>query len=226
MMSSFDAASLRRGYEVYRNVCATCHSLELICFRNLVGHSHTEAQAKALANSIMVMDGPNGQGEMFERKGALSDPLPSPYPNEEYARYINGGAYPPDLSLMAKARHRGDDYIMALLTGYRDAPHGMKLRDGLHYNPYFDGGAISMAKALFDGAVDYEDGTPATESQMAKDVSTFLRWCAEPEHDDRKQQGLKFLTVATILAGLTGYYKRAKWNLLKSRRITYPKGFH
>ena len=122
------------------------------------------------------MDGPNDAGEMFDRPGKLSDRLPSPYKNEEEGRAANGGAYPPDLSLMVKSRHYGIDYIVALLTGYVEPPAGKTMLPGLHYNPYFPGGAIAMAKQLTDGQVEYEDGTPATESQMAKDVACFLAW--------------------------------------------------
>lgn len=218
---AYDTASLRRGYEVYRQVCSTCHSMDLIFFRNLVGFSHTDEQARALAASYEVKDGPNDEGEYFERPGKLSDSFPAPYPNPEYARFANGGALPPDLSCIAKARHSGDDYIFHLLTGYRDAPAGVKLRDGLHYNPYFPGGAISMAPPLADGQVEYEDGTDPTISQMAKDVSTFLAWCSEPEADERKKIGLKVMFTLGIMACTTGYMKRWKWSTLKSRRISW-----
>jgi len=221
--SSFDAASLRRGYEVYRNVCATCHSLDYVHFRDLVGVTHTEEQAKALALSFTYIDGPNDKGDMFERPGRLADAFKAPYPNEEKARYVNNGAYPPDLSCIVKGRVGGADYIFALLTGYKDPPHGIALREGLHYNPYFPGGAISMTKALMDGMVEFEDGTPATESQMAKDVSTFLSWCSEPESDERKKFGVR-VVIALVLASLgAGYAKRFSWNLIKTRKISYVK---
>ncbi|KAJ1390868.1 Cytochrome c1 [Sesbania bispinosa] len=121
-----------------------------------------------MAAEIEVVDGPNDEGEMFTRPGKLSDRFPEPYANEAAARFANGGAYPPDLSLITKARHNGQNYVFALLTGYRDPPAGVSIREGLHYNPYFPGGAIAMPKMLNDGAVEYEDGTPATESQMGK----------------------------------------------------------
>jgi len=189
-------------------VCASCHSLSRINYRNLVGVCYSEEEAKKLAESITVMDGPNDEGDMFERPGKLSDPLPSPYRNEEHARAINNGAYPPDLSLMIKARGGREDYIFALLTGYRDAPEGVAIAEGQYYNPYFPGSKIGMAKQLMDGGIEYFDGTPATESQMAKDVATFLAWASEPEHDDRKRLGLKWILAITAVAGLTGYYKR------------------
>ncbi|KAF8998558.1 cytochrome C1 family-domain-containing protein [Cyathus striatus] len=201
-LDTFDHASIRRGYQVYREVCAACHSLDRIAWRNLVGVSHTADEARAMAEELEYTDGPNDQGEMFQRPGKLSDYMPAPYPNEEAARASNAGAYPPDLSLIVKARHGGADYIFSLLTGYIDAPAGVEIREGMNYNPFFPGGAISMARVLFDGLVEYDDGTPATTSQMAKDVVTFLNWAAEPEHDERKNT-------------------RFKWNAIKNRKIVY-----
>lgn len=218
---TYDHASLRRGYEVYRQVCSTCHSMGLLHFRELIGATHTEEQAKALAESIEVVDGPNDEGEMFERKGKLSDRFPSPYANEELSRYANGGALPPDMSCLSKSRHGGPDYIYALLTGYKDAPAGVEVREGLHYNPYFPGGAIGMAPPLQDGGVEYEDGTPASTSQQAKDVSAFLMWASEPEHDERKKMGFKLGIGLFFLICTTGYYKRFKWSIYKSRRISW-----
>ncbi|CAG8561131.1 2708_t:CDS:2, partial [Paraglomus brasilianum] len=185
--ATFDHAGIRRGYQVYKEVCSTCHSLERIAWRNFVGVSHTLDEAKAMAEEVEYTDGPDDSGEYFQRPGKLSDYLPRPYPNEEAARAANAGALPPDLSLMIKARHGGCDYVFSLLTGYVDPPAGIEIREGLHYNPYFPGGAIGMARVLYDGLVEYEDGTPATTSQMAKDVVTFLNWAAEPEHDERKK---------------------------------------
>lgn len=221
IFSSFDAASVRRGYEVYRQVCATCHSMSRVRFRDLIGVSHTETQAKALAESYTVMDGPNEKGEMFERPARLADSFPSPYPNEEFARAANGGALPPDLSCIVKGRPGGADYIFHLLTGYRDAPAGVQLRSGLHYNAYFSGGAIGMAKALNDEGIEYEDGTKATESQMSKDVSTFLAWASEPESDERKKFGMKTVILLGVAAVFAAYNKRRIWNVIKTRRIWY-----
>lgn len=221
-LHSYDHTSIRRGYEVYRQVCSTCHSMNLVHFRELVGVSHTEVQAKALAESIEITnEEANDEGEMFERKGKLSDAFPSPYANEQLARYANGGALPPDMSCLSKGRHNGPDYIFALLTGYKDSPDGIELRDGLHYNPYFPGGAIGMAPPLMDEGVEYEDGTIATKSQQAKDVAEFLMWCSEPEHDERKKTGMKVMMTLAFLACTTGYYKRFKWSILKSRRISW-----
>ena len=166
---------------------------------------------------------PNDIGEMFERPGKLSDRIPGPYKNEEQARAANGGAYPPDLTLMVKARHYGIDYIFSLLTGYVDAPAGKAMLPGLHYNPYFPGAAIAMAKQLVDGQVEYEDGTIATESQMAKDVACFLAWTAEPEHDERKKSGMQFMIAIFAALAITGFYKRFRWSIFKTRKITYTK---
>lgn len=220
-LSSFDSASIRRGYEVYKNVCSSCHSMNRISFRNLVGVAFTEDEVKEMAEDIEVDDGPNDEGLMFTRPGRLSDTLPGPYPNEEAARYANNGALPPDLSLISKARHGGENYLWALLTGYRDAPEGINLREGLYYNPYFPGGQIAMARALYDGAVEYEDGIEATTSQMAKDVSTFLAWASEPEHDERKRMGMEWMGGLAILTLGMLYTKRFKWSLYKTRRLEF-----
>ncbi|KAL1451798.1 hypothetical protein WDU94_006142 [Cyamophila willieti] len=220
-LDSFDHASIRRGYEVYKNVCAACHSARFVCYRNLVGVSHTEAEAKREAEEIMVEDGPNDKGDMFKRPGKLSDSFPSPYPNEEAARAANNGAYPPDLSYITAARHGAEDYVFHLLTGYMDPPAGVQIREGLYFNPYFLGGAIGMAQALYNEIIEYEDGTPATQAQLAKDVSTFLRWCAEPEHDTRKRFAIKALGLTALLSFGLFYLKRYKFSSLKSRKISF-----
>ena len=189
---TFDHASIRRGYQVYREVCAACHSLDRVAWRTLVGVSHTNEEVRNMAEEFEYDDEPDEQGNPKKRPGKLSDYIPGPYPNEQAARAANQGALPPDLSLIVKARHGGCDYIFSLLTGYPDEPPaGVALPPGSNYNPYFPGGSIAMARVLFDDMVEYEDGTPATTSQMAKDVTTFLNWCAEPEHDERKRLGLK-----------------------------------
>ncbi|OAY67319.1 Cytochrome c1-1, heme protein, mitochondrial [Ananas comosus] len=229
ILSSYDHSSIRRGHQVYQQVCASCHSMSLISYRDLVGVAYTEEETKAMAAEIEVVDGPNDEGEMFTRPGKLSDRFPQPYSNEQAARFANGGAYPPDLSLITKARHNGQNYVFALLTGYRDPPAGITIREGLHYNPYFPGGAIAMPKMLIDGAIEYEDGTPATESQaifllpslhfMAKDVVTFLSWAAEPEMEERKLMGFKWIFVLSLALLQAAYYRRMKWSVLKSRKL-------
>ncbi|KAF5301742.1 hypothetical protein FQR65_LT08724 [Abscondita terminalis] len=223
-ISSLDHASVRRGYEVYKQVCAACHSMRFMCYRNLVGVTHTEEEAKAEAAEVQVTDGPNEVGEMFQRPGKLSDHFPSPYPNEQAARAANNGAFPPDLTYIVSARHGAEDYVFALLTGYCDPPAGVQLREGQYYNPYFTGGATSMAQALYDEVIEYEDGTPASASQLAKDICTFLKWAAEPEHDDRKQMIIKSFFMFSFLCLISFYYKRHKWTVLKSRKIEFrPK---
>ncbi|XP_042318194.1 cytochrome c1, heme protein, mitochondrial isoform X2 [Sceloporus undulatus] len=220
-LSALDHSSVRRGYQVYKQVCSACHSMEYLAFRNLIGVSHTEAEAKALAEEIEVQDGPDENGEMFMRPGKLSDYFPKPYPNPEAARAANNGALPPDLSYIVNARHGGEDYVFSLLTGYCDPPTGVSLREGLYYNPYFPGEAIGMAPPIYNEILEFDDGTPATMSQIAKDVCTFLRWAAEPEHDHRKRMGLKVLLIGSLLVPLTYYLKRHKWSVLKSRKIAY-----
>ncbi|XP_068605144.1 cytochrome c1, heme protein, mitochondrial [Brachionichthys hirsutus] len=220
-LSSLDHASVRRGYQVYKQVCSACHSMEYLAFRNLVGVSHTEEEAKAIAEEEGIVDGPNEKGEMFTRPGKLSDYFPKPYANDEAARYANNGALPPDLSYIVNARHGGEDYVFSLLTGYCEPPAGVTLREELYYNPYFPGQAIGMAPPIYNEILEFDDGTPATMSQVAKDVCTFLRWAAEPEHDQRKRMGLKLLLGSAVLMPLIYYMKRHRWSVLKSRKIAY-----
>jgi len=221
VLKSYDHDGIRRGYEVYKQVCAACHSLKYIAYRNLVGVSHTEEEAKTEAAEAMIQDGPNDVGDYYQRPGKLADYFPSPYANEEAARAANNGSYPPDLSYIVAARKGGEDYIFALLTGYYDAPAGIDLKEGQYYNPYFAGGAISMAKALYDEAIEYSDGTPPTASQLAKDVTTFLKWASEPEHDDRKRAIVKLIGISTVV-GLSLYYLyRHKWTSMKSRKLAF-----
>lgn len=197
--------------------------MKFLHFRNMIGVCYSEKEIKALASEIEVVDGPDDSGEMFERPGKPADAFPKPYENDEQARNINNGALPPDLSLMAKARHQGEDYLFALLTGYREPPAGVTVNEdaGQYYNPYFPGGKIGMPKQLVDGAVEYDDGTPATESQMAKDVVAFLTWAAEPHEDNRKRLGTQFLVCLLMAAVLSGWYKRMRWSPLKARKISY-----
>ncbi|XP_059153429.1 cytochrome c1, heme protein, mitochondrial-like [Physella acuta] len=191
LLQTLDHASVRRGYQVYKQVCAACHSMKFLSYRNLVGVIMTEEEAKAEAEEALVVDGPDENGDMFERPGKLSDAFPNPYRNDEHARSANNGALPPDLSYIVLARHGGEDYIFSLLNGYTEPPAGVKLMEGQYYNPYFPGGAIGMAQALYNEIIEYDDGTPATQSQLAKDVATFLKWAGEPEHDTRKLYGFK-----------------------------------
>ncbi|XP_077982595.1 cytochrome c1, heme protein, mitochondrial-like [Glandiceps talaboti] len=221
LLQTYDTRSIRRGFQVYKQVCAACHSMNYLAFRNLIGVCYSEPEARLLAEDVQIEDGPDDEGNMFERPGKLSDYFPRPYANDEAARAANNGALPPDLSYIALARHGSEDYIFSLLTGYCDPPAGVELREGLHYNPYFPGGAIGMAQQLYDGSVEYDDGTHSSMSQMAKDVSVFLRWAAEPEFDQRKRMGLKALMIISMLTGVAYYLKRHKWSVLKSRKIAY-----
>lgn len=223
LFSSYDCAALRRGFQVYRQVCATCHSVERIRWRELENVTHTKEQLKNMALATDYVDGPNDDGEMFERPGKLSDPLPKPYENDAVGRLANNGALPPDLSLMVKARHSGQDYLFALLTGYIDPPAGKPMMPGLHYNPYFPGGGIAMPPPLSNGGVEYEDGTVATISQQARDVTEFLNWCAEPEADARKLEAFVVMTAISFMLLGSGYYKRFRWSIYKTRAISYLK---
>jgi len=225
-LESLDHASIRRGYQVYKQVCSACHSMRFIAFRNLVEVCYSEEEAKELAADCMVVDGPNDSGEMFERPGKLSDYFPKPYDNDQAAAAANNGAIPPDLSFIALARHGREDYIYHLLTSYCDPPAGIELMDGQHFNPYFPGGAIGMAAPLYNEIIEYDDGTPATQSQLAKDVATFLTWAASPEHDLRKKMGIKALIMLAMIAVPSYYIKRSKWSVLKSRKIVFtPKKY-
>lgn len=222
MSRNANFSSLRRGFQVYQEVCSACHSLSRIPYRTLVGVSHTVDEMKALAEEHEYDSEPNDEGEIEKRPGKLSDYLPSPYKNDEAARAANNGALPPDLSLIVKARHGGANYIFSLLTGYpEEPPAGAVVPEGLNFNPYFPGTGIAMARVLYDGLVDYEDGTPATTSQMAKDVTEFLNWAAEPEMDQRKKMGMKVLIVGTTLFALSVWVKRYKWAAIKTRKIMY-----
>jgi len=218
---SFDYRAIRRGFKVYQQVCSTCHSLEYIAYRNLVNVAFTEDEVKAIAADVEIQDGPDDKGEMFERPGKLADYLPSPYPNEQAARAANAGAYPVDLSLVVKARHGGEDYIYSLLTGYKEPPAGVAPKPGLYYNPYFPGGWIAMPQQLLNDMVEFDDKTPSNISQMAKDVSTFLTWAAEPKQDEHKLMGIKGMLLASLLSVQFWWWKRMKWSVYKHRQISF-----
>ncbi|CAD6184595.1 unnamed protein product [Caenorhabditis auriculariae] len=218
--SSFDIASVRRGYEVYKQVCAACHSMKFIHYRHFVDTIMTEEEAKAEAADALIND-VDDRGAPIQRPGILTDKLPAPYPNKKAAAAANNGAAPPDLSLMSLARHGGDDYVFSLLTGYMEAPAGIKVDDGKAYNPYFPGGVISMPQQLFDEGIEYKDGTPATMSQQAKDVSAFMHWCAEPFHDTRKKWALKIAALIPFVAVILVYGKRHFWSFNKSQKFIF-----
>jgi ubiquinol-cytochrome c reductase cytochrome c1 subunit len=206
-----DEVSVQRGLQVYKEVCGACHALKRVPFRALSEVGFSEAEVKALAASYTVQDGPNEEGDMFERPARPSDKFPSPFANEQQARSLNNGAYPPDLSLMVKARHDGANYLYSLLTGYEDAPKDVELLEGQHYNPYFPGGKLAMAAPLSDGQITYMDGTEATKEQMAKDVVNFLQWTAEPEMEPRKTLGLKVMAFLAVMTVFMYLAKRRVW---------------
>ena len=209
LTGTFDRASLQRGFQVYKEVCASCHSMQYLSYRNLGepgGPEFSEQEVKAIAASFEIEDGPDSQGEMFTRPGKPSDKFKSPYPNVQAATAANGGAYPPDMSVLVKARKGGANYIYSVLVGYEDPPPGVTLDDGVYYNKYMAGNKIKMPNNLMDGLVEYADGTESTVDQMAKDVTTFLAWAAEPELEERHRTGVKviiYLVLLTILVYLS-----------------------
>jgi ubiquinol-cytochrome c reductase cytochrome c1 subunit len=208
---TFDRASAQRGYQVYKEVCSACHAMKEGYYRDLAGIGLSEAQIAATAASVTVpVIGDDGQPT--ERPGLPSDHFRSPFPNEAAARTAMNGAYPPDLSVMEKARAGGPDYIFALLTGYGEPPAGMKLADGMNYNKYFPGNQITMPQPLHDGQVTYADGTTASVEQMSRDVVTFLAYIANPEMEARKRMGVKVVLFLIFLTGLTYAVKRKVWS--------------
>ena len=208
---TFDRSAAQRGFQVYKDVCAGCHSMRLLSYRNLMDLGFSEEQVKAIAADYEVEDGPNDDGEMFDRAGMPADRFVSPFPNEKAARASNNGAFPPDFSLIVKARAGHENYIYSILTGYEDAPEGIDLAEGMNYNPYFSGTQIAMSPPLFDEAVEYLDGTNPTVEQMAQDVTVFLAWAAEPKMEARKSMGLKVMIYLVILTGLLYAVKRKVW---------------
>ena len=216
LTGTFDRASQQRGLQVYKEVCSGCHGLRLLAYRNLkaIGYNDDEIKAFASENSVNSF---NDDGEVVEREARASDKFVSPYPNEQAARAANGGAYPPDLSLIIKARSDGANYLHALLTGYVDAPAEQKVPDGMYFNKYYPGKLIGMPQPLYEDGVEYADGTKATPNQMAKDVTAFLAWASEPEMEDRKRLGISvilFLLVLTILSYLA---MKQIWAPIKNR---------
>ena len=219
LFGKFDRASLQRGDQVYTEVCAACHSMKYLSYRNLSekgGPEFSVAQAKAIAASFEVTDGPNADGEMFQRPGKLSDKFVMPYENVKAAEAANGGAYPPDMSVLVKARGGGVDYIYSLLQGYEEAPSGMILDDGVHYNKYMYGNKIKMSAPLSDGIIEYSDGTNPSVEQMSKDVTTFLMWAAEPSLEARHQMGFKAIVYLIILTVLVYFSMKRICSRVKS----------
>ena len=219
LLGKFDRGSLQRGYQVYTEVCSSCHSMKYVSYRNLAeegGPEFTEEQAKAIAANFEVLDGPNSDGEMFTRPAKLSDKFVMPYENEKAAQAANGWAYPPDMSVLAKARSGGVDYIYSVLLGYEDPPAGVVLDEGVYYNKYMYGNNIKMSQPLSDGLVEYSDGTVASEEQMAKDVTTFLMWAAEPHLESRHKMGFKAILYLIILTILVYFSMKKIWSRIES----------
>ena len=226
IFGTFDRSSLQRGYQVYQEVCSGCHSIQHLSYRNLSekgGPEFSLDEAKAIAAQFEVTDGPNDDGEMFTRPRRLSDKFVNPFPNIQAAIAANGGAYPPDMSVLVKARKGGADYIYSLLLGYEEVPAGYELDDGVYYNKYIPGNKIMMSKPLSEGAVEYSDGTQATETQMAKDVVTFLTWAAEPNLEARHKMGFKVFIFLIILLILVYFSKQKVWSRLDSKEDSDQK---
>ena len=219
LTGKFDRASLQRGFQVYKEVCSSCHSMQYLSYRNLGepgGPEFTLEEVKAIAASVEIDDGPDSQGEMFTRPGKPSDKFKSPYPNVEASTAANGGAYPPDMSVLVKARPGGADYMYSVLMGYEDPPAGMKLDDGVYYNKYMIGKKIKMSAPLLEGIVEYTDGTEASVDQMAKDVTTFLAWAAEPELEIRHKTGIKVIIYLILLTILVYLSMKKIWSRIDS----------
>jgi cytochrome c1 len=232
----YDPAQLQRGFKIYREVCSTCHSMKLLSFRNLAepgGPGFTEAQAAAIAATFQVPDGPNDQGQMFQRAGKVADYFPSPFPNDQAARAALGGGLPPDMSTLAKARtieepfpgfiidaftmyqEQGPDYIHGIINGYTDPPAGFSLPPGTYYNKYFPGGAIKMPPPLHAGQVQYTDGTPTTLDQYGRDVAAFLMWASEPKLAERKRLGFQVMIFLIVFTGLLYFTKKKVWHAVE-----------
>tara|TARA_Y100001970_G_scaffold8374_1_gene9754 strand:- start:666 stop:1445 length:780 start_codon:yes stop_codon:yes gene_type:complete len=220
LFGKYDRASLQRGYQVYTEVCAACHSMQYLSYRNLAepgGPEFTEEEAKFIAASFEVLDGPNSDGEMFTRPAKLSDKFVMPYENVEASKAANGGAYPPDMSVLAKARKGGADYIYSLLLGYDEPPADIKLDDGVYYNKFMYGNKIKMSAPLSDGIVEYSDGTEATKEQMAKDITTFLMWSAEPHLETRHKTGFRVIVYLIILSVLVYLTMKKIWSRVETK---------
>ena len=214
VLGTIDKPSAQRGFQIYKEVCSACHSLNRVAFRNLTEIGFSEGEVKALAASYQITDGPNDNGEMFQRPGKPSDSFVPPYPNENAARAVNNGAAPPDLSLIIKARHDGPNYIYSLLTGFSTPPANVKLANGQYYNPYIAGERLAMPPPLSDGRVTYVDGTPSTLDQESRDIVNFLQWAAEPEMESRKQMGIKAMIYLALFTAFMYVAKRNLWRKL------------
>ena len=208
---TFDKAAMQRGFQVYNEVCAGCHSMKLIAFRNFADLGYNEAEIKALAAQYEVQDGPNDDGEMFMRPAIPADRMPAPYANDNAARAGNNGALPPDLSLIAKARPNGPNYLYSLLSSYDDAPDGSEVPDGMYYNAAYPGHLIAMPQPLYGDDVEFSDGAPTSIEAVSADLTQFLMWAAEPKMEVRKRIGVAAVFFLSIFVIFSYLAKRRIW---------------
>jgi len=228
IFGTFDRASLQRGYQVYQEVCSGCHSVQHLSYRNLSqegGPEFSQEEAEAIAAQFEITDGPNNEGEMFTRSGKLSDKIVKPYPNVQASTAANGGAYPPDMSVLAKARAGGANYIYSILMGYEEVPDDFELDDGVYYNKYMPGNKIKMSSPLSEGIIEYSDGTNATNEQMAKDVTAFLVWASEPHLEAQHKMGFKTIINLIILLTLVYLSKQKVWARFNQKTEEGPDTF-
>ena len=211
LTGTFDQSAVQRGFKVYREVCSGCHSMSLLYYRDLIDIGFSDEEVKAIAAEYTVIDGPNEEGEMFERPAKPSDRFVPPFSNEQEARISNNGSYPPDLSVITKAKKHGPDYIFNLLLGYTEPPVDFELGEGMYYNKWKEGHQISMAQPLDEGYVDYDDGTENTLPQLAEDITIFLVWSAEPELEERKKLGIKVILFFIVLGSIVFIVKNRLW---------------
>lgn len=207
----FDYSSVKRGFQVYREVCAACHGLKYVAYRDLKSIGFDEEEIKSIASEYEIIDGPNDEGEMFERFAKPSDKFVEPYENDQIARLSNNGAYPPDLSLITKARKGGANYIYNLLNGYKEPPENYEIGDGMYYNIVYPGNQIAMPTPIYDDSVEYLDGTVANQNQIIRDITSFLVWSAEPELNERKSLGIKVLSFLILITLMLLAVKRKIW---------------
>jgi ubiquinol-cytochrome c reductase cytochrome c1 subunit len=213
VFGTYDRAELQRGFQVYKEVCSVCHPVKHLYYRDLEELGYSEDQVKGIAAQMQVTDGPNDQGDMYQRPARPSDPIPGPFANDQAARAANNGALPPDLSLITKAREGGPDYVYAILTGFKDPPSGFKMNPNMYYNEYFAGHQIAMPPPLTQpDQIKYADGTAATVPQMSHDVVSFLAWGAEPNLDERHRIGFKVILFLIAATGVFYAAKRKIWS--------------
>jgi len=223
-VNSYDHFAVRRGFQVYNTIGKACHSMQSTRYRSLIEVAYTAEEVAAIAaENEGYKTEPNDEGEVFERTGTPNDEFWRPFANEQEARAANNGALPPDLTLIVNASEHHEDYIFSLLTGYRDAPHGVTVAENMYYNPYFPGCQISMPPPLAAGAVDYDDGTDSSVCQMAKDVTTFLAWSGSKELDERHLQGLKGMTGIFLMVGIFFFVKKGLFNIFRNRKISFNR---